>query len=313
MSRSYAILGTGAVGGFYGARLQRAGLDVHFLAHRDYDHIAQYGLKVLSPAGDFGLPTVQVYVDAAALPACDVAVVALKTTDNHRLPALLQSCLKPDGVLLVLQNGLGGEAAAARIVGPNRVLGGMPFVCANKTGPGFIEHIDYGFMTLGAYDEDYTARGVTGTMEAIAGDLQRADIEIQLVEDLYLARWRKLVWNIPFNGLSVILDARTDEMMSHPATCALARQLMGEVLQGARACGREIPESYIEEMLTHTAQMKPYRTSMKIDFDRRRPLEVEAIYANPLNAAEARGTGLPRISVLYRQLQFLDERNTRSL
>ncbi|MEP0858997.1 putative 2-dehydropantoate 2-reductase [Trichocoleus sp. DQ-U1] len=308
-NRSYAILGTGALGGYYGAKLQRAGLNVHFLLHSDYEQVWQQGLVIESPDGDFTLPHVNAYPDANKMPPCDVVVVALKTTQNHLLPEMLPFAIKEGGVVLVLQNGLGVEEKVAKIVGSERVMGGLCFLCSNKVGPGHIRHLDYKAITLGEYTPDYQPAGITERMRQIAGDFESADIPIQLAEDLLFARWQKLVWNIPYNGLSVVLDATTDELMSDLHTRLLVEQLMSEVLVGASAFGRKIPDSFVEKMLDHTAKMKPYRTSMKIDYDEGRPLEVETMFGNPLRTAQAAGVDLPKIAMLYQQLKFLDARN----
>ena len=305
-NRRYAILGTGALGGFYGARLQQAGLEVHFLLHRDYEQVQQQGLSIESPDGNFTLAQVHAYRQAAEMPPCDVVVVALKTTQNHLLPTLLPPVLHEDSVVLVLQNGLGIEAEVARIVGSARVIGGLCFICSNKVGPGQIRHLDYGAITLGEYAPDDIPCGITDQMRQIAADFTAAGIPIQLADDLLLARWRKLVWNIPFNGLSVVLNATTDELVSHPHTYELAQQLMQEVALGAAACGRAIADEFLQKMLDDTVKMKPYRTSMKIDYDEGRPLEVEAIFGNPLRTAAQAGVQLPRIATLYQQLKFLD-------
>ncbi len=309
-TRRYAILGTGALGGFYGACLQRAGLDVHFLLRSDYHHVCRHGLVVNSSNGDILLPQVQAYDDVAAMPACDVVIVALKTTQNHLLPVLLPPVLKTDGVVLVLQNGLGIEPEVATIVGSDRVMGGLCFLCANKVGPGQIHHLDYGAISLGEFRPGYVAGGISDRLLQIAADFRAAGITIDCAEDLLLSRWKKLVWNIPFNGLSVVLNARTDEMMADPDTRQLATDLMAEVVQGAATQGRQIPAAFIAEMLTHTEQMKPYRTSMKIDYDEGRSLEVETMVGNPLRVAQQAGISLPRIAMLYQQLRFL---NTRKL
>jgi 2-dehydropantoate 2-reductase len=141
-------------------------------------------------------------------------------------------------------------------------------------------------------------------MRQIADDFERAGIPIQLSEDLLLARWQKLVWNIPYNGLSVVLDARTDELMADSYARSLVEQLMSEVVAGAAATGRIIGDRIIQQMLNHTEKMTPYRTSMKVDYDEKRPLEIEAIFGNPLRTATAVGVDLPLISILYRQLTF---------
>lgn len=309
--RTYAILGTGALGGFYGARLQKAGLQVHFLLKSDYQQVSQYGLVVESKDGDFSLPQVNAYNDVEKMPRCDVVVVALKTTQNHLLPQILPPVVKDDGVVLVLQNGLGVEEEIAQIVSKVSVLGGLCFLCSNKVGPGHIHHLDYGQITLGEFASNYHPTGITDKMRQIADDFQSAGISMDLAEDLLLGRWKKLVWNIPYNGLSVILDATTDELMADVHTRQLVEQLMYEVATGAKSTGRILPDSFIQTMLDYTVKMKPYRTSMKIDDDEGRPLEVEAIFGNPLRKAQAAGVNLPQISCIYQQLKFLDGNRKR--
>lgn len=310
---TYAILGTGALGGYYGACLQRAGLEAHFLLHSDYEHVCQHGLVIESPDGDFTLPQVNAYGDVSKMPPCDVVVVALKTTQNHLLPEMLAGVVKDDGVVLVLQNGLGIEEEVARIVGSKRVIGGLCFLCSNKVGPGHIHHLDYKQITLGEYTSDYQFGGITERMRKISADFERAGIPIQLSEDLLLARWQKLVWNIPYNGLSVVLDATTNELMADQHTRSLVEQLMREVVAGAAATARIIPDYFIQQMLEYTEKMTPYRTSMKLDYDEKRSLEVETMFGNPLHTATAAGADLPLIAMLYRQLKFLDAKNRRNI
>ncbi|MEG4343683.1 putative 2-dehydropantoate 2-reductase [Microcoleus sp. A003_D6] len=305
-NRNYAIVGTGALGGFYGARLQQAGLEVNFLLRSDYDRVKKHGLIVESPEGDFTLPHVRAYRDAHKMPQCDVVIVALKTTQNHLLPKILPHLLKDNGAVLVLQNGLNTEPEVAKIVGAERVVGGLCFLCSYKVGPGHICHLDYGNITLGEYAQDYKAMGITNRMHQITGDFKLAHIPIKMSEDLLLSRWKKLVWNIPYNGLSVVLDARTDQLMANPDTLILVEEIMGEVIAGAKSCDRIIPDDFIPQMLEYTQKMKPYRTSMKIDYDESRPLEVEAIFGNPIRVAEQAGIKLPQIEVLYRMLKFVD-------
>ncbi|GAB4154494.1 MAG: putative 2-dehydropantoate 2-reductase [Cyanobacteria bacterium J069] len=309
---TYAILGTGALGGYYGACLQKAGLEVHYLLRSDYAHVKQHGLIVETPDGDFRLPQVNAYQSVQDMPRCDVVVVALKTTQNHLLPDLLPPVVKDEGVVLVLQNGLGVEAAAAAIAGAERILGGLCFLCSNKVGPGHIRHLDYKKIAMGEYSATGAAVGITERLRRIAADFEQAGIPIELAADLVLARWKKLMWNIPFNGLSVVLNATTQEMMANPDSLALAEALMREVMQGAAAQGRAIAPEFVQTMLVHTAEMQPYRTSMKIDYDEQRPLEVEAMYGSPLRAAQAAGVQLPQIQTLYQQLRFLDAQNRSS-
>ncbi|MDY6993513.1 MAG: 2-dehydropantoate 2-reductase, partial [Pseudomonadota bacterium] len=212
------------------------------------------------------------------------------------------------GVVLTLQNGLGIEADLAAIVGAQRVMGGLCFLCAQKMAPGHICHLDYGTITLGDYAPGYTAVGISERMQQIAADWERAGLNMQLTEDLLLTRWKKLIWNIPFNGLSVVLNATTAEMIADDAIRSLVRQIMQEVVCAAAQCSqRQIPDSFIDKMLTDTAKMKSYKTSMKLDYEHSRPLELESILARPLQLAAQVGLELPRITMLYNQLLFLTQ------
>ena len=303
---SFAIVGTGAVGGYYGGVLQQAGFDVHFLLHSDFEYVKQHGLVIDSVNGDFRLPVVKAYGEARDMPRTDVVIVALKTTSNAALPNILPYLLKDNGVVLTLQNGLGSEAEIARIVGTERVLGGLCFLCANKAGPGHIRHLDYGLITLGEFLENSHPGSITSRLERVGNKLRTAGIPIGLVEDLGLARWKKLVWNIPFNGMSVVRDALTDHLIRDPDARALCITLMHEVAAAAAACARPIDEAFIGKMITDTEKMKPYAPSMKLDFDRGNPMEIESIYGNPLRAAKACGVAMPETEKLYHQLLALN-------
>ncbi len=306
--RSYAIIGTGALGGYYGARLHHAGHDVHFLLHSDYDHVRSRGLAVISKYGDFSIAAPRIYASARELPRCDVAAVCLKTTQNHLLGELLPPSLKPTGVVLMMQNGLEIEADAAAVLPRNTIVGGLAFLCCNKTGPGRIEHLDYGAVRLGDHAPDGRTAGVTPAMRAIADDLQAAGIPVVLEDDLVLARWKKLVWNIPYNGLCVIEGCPTDVLMAQPATRARCEAIMREVLAIAEASGRMIAPDFVDQMLRDTDAMIPYKPSMLLDYERGQALELDAIYRRPLRAAERAGVACPEIRALYTRLVEMDAR-----
>ncbi len=289
----YGVIGTGAIGGYYGARLQEAGAEVHFLLHRDYDHVRQHGLVVRSIAGDLELKSVNAHASIETMPVCDVVLIALKTTQNHLLRSLLPPLVAPGSLVITLQNGLGVEADIAALVPESvAVAGGLCFICANKTAPGYIEHLDYGHINAGLYRGDQTH------LETLAATLPL----LNLVPDLALARWQKLVWNVPFNSLSVILGATTDQLMGNSTTRDLAYAIMQEVQIAAAHNGVAIATEFLTAMIEHTAAMKPYHTSMKLDFDARRPLEYEAIVGAPLRAAAQ----APHMQMLYAQLRYLD-------
>jgi 2-dehydropantoate 2-reductase len=242
----------------------------------------------------------------------DVAIVALKTTRNHLLGDLLAPLVANGAAVLMLQNGLGNEAAAAQAAPGAKVLGGLCFLCSNKTAPGHVTHLDYGFVTFGEHRPDGSAAGVTDVVRRLAADFGAAGIETKMADDLVAARWKKLIWNVPFNGLSVVLDALVDRIMACEHTRGLAEQLMREVAAASTACGKPIGERFIAYMLDLSEKMTPYRTSMKIDHELGRPMEVEAVFGAPLRAATAAGCACPQIETLYRQLKSIDAQQARS-
>lgn len=305
---SYAIIGAGALGGLYGGMLANCGAEVHFLLRSGIEEVRREGWRVESVRGDFQIPGEQLnlHADASSMPPCDVTIVALKTTQNHLLPDLLAATTRGGGVVLCLQNGLHSEADCAAVVGHDRVLGGCCFLCSNKVGPGQIRHLDYGRIVMGEFTPaDAPPAGITPRLQQITDHLRLCGIDAHATGDLWMARWRKLLWNIPFNGLSVVLGASTKELIEDPASAAMAEALMVEVQQAAEACGRRLPDDAIAKTLDHTRQMVPYDSSMRLDYLAGREMELAAIFGAPLAAAAAQSLRLPRVEMLHRQLEFL--------
>jgi 2-dehydropantoate 2-reductase len=304
----YAVVGMGAVGGLYGGRLAAGGHEVHFVVRSSASEIRRQGLRVESVDGDIVLPEVQVHDRPETVPPVEAVIVAIKTTGNADLPHVLEPLVGPGSVVAMFQNGLGAEEQAAAVAPGITVLGGLCFVCSLQVGPGHIRHVDYGAVTVAEHREGGGPAGTTKAVERLVDDLTGAGVRATAQPDLVLARWKKLVWNVPYNGLSVVLDAGTDELMGAPATRALVHELMREVQAGAASQGRAIDDSFVEQMLADTEVMTPYRTSMRVDFDQGRPLELDAIYRTPLERAAAAGVSMPRTDALWRQLAFLDAR-----
>ena len=300
---SFAIIGTGAIGGYYGGLLARTGYPTHFLARSDAQYMQQHGLTVRSPKGDFHLTNIAVYQNSSDLPDCDVVCVCLKTTHNDILQRLLPQITTPETAIVLIQNGLGEEEKIAKILPENPILGCMAFICSNKSKPGIIEHLDYGHVILAPY----SACSANSALEAIKAAFQDAGISTTIEPDLMLARWKKLMWNIPYNGLSVLLNATTDRIMADPDSRSLINELMREVQSGAKACGCPIEDSFLEKMLSNTQKMTPYKTSMMLDYASGSPMELESMFAAPLRYAQAKGTSLPRIETLYKALMFKDK------
>ena len=292
-----AVIGAGALGLYYGAMLQRSGHQVSFLLRRDYQAITRGGLRVSTPAGDFYLDRVAGFQEAGDMGPVDLVLVGLKTFANDRLIELVRPLMTGNTAVLTLQNGLGNEELLAEAFGAERVLGGIAFLCSNRGEPGTVHHLGQGPIRLGEFNG-----GLSPRAEAIATMFEAAGVCCEAVADLVKARWEKLVWNIPFNGLCALTGLPTDALLAHPPARSEVRALMTEVIAGGNAQGLRVPidgSSFIERMLELTDGMGAYRPSMMIDRFEGRPLELEAIYAIPLRYAAQKGEHMPRVRMLH--------------
>lgn len=303
------IIGSGAIGGFYGLMLARAGFDVHFLLRSEYAVVREQGLKLESALhGDVQL-AVQAYASAADMPPCDWLLVGAKATSNAELAPLIAKAAAADAKVVLLQNGLGvEEQLRPALPGSLHLLGGLCFICVNRLSPGVIRHQALGAVNLG-YHSGPAEDGGAAIVEEGAALFRAAGVDSQAMDNLGQARWQKLVWNVPYNGLSVLLGASTTPLMADSDTRELIQALMAEVVQGAAACGHELPEGYADHLFRVTEQMPDYWPSMYHDHAGQRPLELQAIYAEPLARARAAGCSLPRMQMLYQALAFIDRAN----
>jgi len=298
----YAVIGTGALGGFYGGMLAHAGNEVHFLFHSDYDYVRKNGLKVDSVIGDFHLNKVNAYNSTKDMPPCDVVLVCLKTNNNKMLTHILSPLLHEKTCVILIQNGLHIESKLATDFPNLSIAGGMAFICSNKIGKGHIAHLDYGKLTLGSYQGKNDS-----LLKQVCFDFEAANVPAEYSDNLEEFRWKKLVWNIPYNGMCVVLNTTTKRLMHNKETYDLIHDLMLEVIGAANACGVQIEEGFAKDMLDSTLRMKPYAPSMKLDYDFKRPLEIEAIYSEPLSAARDAGFGMPKVAMLEQQLHFIQD------
>lgn len=294
-----AIVGAGAVGGYYGARLARAGEEVHFLLRSDYAAVRERGWRITDEEGAWTLAPARAHDHPQAIGACDCVIVAAKATANPALPPLVRPLLGATTILLTLQNGLGNVEFHAAYAGAPRVLGGLAFVCLNRVAPGVIEKYIPGSVRLGE---------MTGPAQARTRDLAarftRAGVDCAAVDSLDLALWRKLVWNIPFNGLTIAAGGvTTDVVLARPELRARAKLLMGEVRAGAAALGHEIPAAFLDRQIEATYPMGAYKPSSLVDFLAGRAVEVEAIWGEPARRARAAGVAVPALEALYAELK----------
>ena len=304
-----AVGGAGAVGSYYGAKLANFGRDVHFLMRSDLQVVRRSGVRVRSKSGDIHVPKVNCYASTEEIGACDIVIIALKATANAELLHLLPPLLRDKTILLTLQNGLGNEEFLGENFGAERVLAGLCFVGLNRVAPGVIEHFAADRIILAEYSGYPKPR-----THDISWEFKRCGVVCTVAENLGLERWRKLVWNIPFNGLAVVAGGKdTAEITGDDQLRMRALALMDEVIAGANACGYPLPTAIALKQMQATAAMRPYKPSTLIDYEAGKPLELEAIWGEPLRRATAAGARMPELTALYAQLEELDVAGTATV
>lgn len=294
-----AIIGTGAIGTYYGVRLATAGADVRFLLRSDFETVRQKGeMSIDDGETRIELRPVAVFNTTAQIGPVDLVIVSLKTTANAQLATLLPPLLGDSTAVLTLQNGLGADEYIASLVGAERVLGALAFIASTQSAPGEVRVYHHGSLTLGEFQGTPTTR-----TRALAAQFETAGVKIRVAENLAEARWKKLVWNIPFNGLSIATGGlTTDRICADPTIAARVRLLMKEVQQSAAALGYRISDEHLRQQFEVTPPMGAYQPSSLVDYLAGREVEVEAIWGEPLRRAQAAGASVPELARLYSEL-----------
>ena len=313
MSR-VAVIGAGAVGCYYGARLAEAGHEVHFLLRSTYEAVANGGLHIESADGDIDLEAPLIARSSGEIGEVDWIVCALKATAMEQARELVAPVVGPETRILALMNGLGIEERFASWFPNTPIFGGLAFTCINRGAHGRIHHIDYGPVTLGHLGDD------EAEISAAAALFADAKVEVPTASSLRAARWQKLCWNVPFNGLTVTAGGvTTDIVMNDPELRATAEGVMRELVAAGNAdleshgvAERLDPDAIVESMMTRTNAMTAYRPSTMIDFLEGREMEVGAIFEAPLHRASELGVSTPLVATLTGQMRILGRRATRT-
>lgn len=295
--KKIAVVGSGSIGLFYGSKLASAGCDVHFLMRSGFEAATKSGIRIHSETGSSHIENPRVSNSPATIGPCDGVIIAVKATSNAAVPALLPPLLGDRTWILILQNGLGNEEHFASHFGADRIIGGLCFVCLTRRNPVEVDHVGHGTLSIGEFQgppQDRTRRLVDAFL---AGG-----VETHLVDHLLKERWRKLVWNVPFNGLCTVEGAGVDRILSDPKLLRECEALMHEVRSIAAADGHEIPPDYAAYQIDRTRPMGAYRPSTLVDAEAGNPLEIEPIWGETLRRARRLGVGSPHLEALYKKL-----------
>jgi 2-dehydropantoate 2-reductase len=296
-----AIVGSGALGCYYGARLAKAGYDVHFLVHSGRAAIMARGIRVKTPTERIHLKKVQAHATTAEIGPCDLVVIALKATANDKLAKMLPPLMGPGTLVLTLQNGLGVEEPVAEVVGGEHVLGAICFVGSTRTAPGVVNCTFPGLMMIGEF-----GRPAQDRTREVAKIFEKAGVKCEAQDNLEELRWKKLVWNVPFNGLAIAAGGvTTDLILADEGLRTLARRIMEEILDAAAKFGHNIPRSFMDLQFERTQKLGRYCPSSLTDYREGRPIEIEEIWGEPVRRAKTVGAPVPRLEMLYWLIQRL--------
>ncbi|PJZ55009.1 ketopantoate reductase family protein [Leptospira adleri] len=295
------VLGSGAIAGLYAGKLKQAGCSVDFWVRKNAFELEEKGFRILSHWGDFEYQPNLVFEEVPKnLEEYDLILNCLKCLPDVRLETILGLQIPEQIPILLLQNGIGIEEPITALYPSNEVLSGLAFVCANRLENGHIHHLDYGELTLGSWN-----RISSSVLEKLVSFFENAGVPTQSTDTIRQARWKKLMWNAPFNPISVLSGGRnTSQILAESSSRSLVIDIMKEVQKLSELDGAAVPAEQIEIFIEMTESMKPYKTSMLLDFESGRPMEIEAILGNALKIGEKHRFKTPHIETLYALLKL---------
>lgn len=301
------ILGAGSVGLYFGGRLAQSGAEVSVVARSDYETAVRSGYDVSSIAGDFHFSPHLVLKSAADYPGvADYVILTAKVLPTVDRVALLRPAIRSKNtVIVMIQNGIDIEDEVKSAFPDNELLSTIAYIGVSRPASGKVLHQGCGVLQMGVYP-----RGTSPALKRLAAAFAAAKVKCEMMEDIVFTRWNKLLWNLPYNPVSVLAGGATTARMSRCDELEkLCADLMSEVIRVANAAGVALTEDLAKKQREYTRNFPPYKTSMLQDYEAGRALEVEAILGNTLRVAKRFGVEAPRIECCYALLKSVDELN----
>ncbi len=306
-----AVIGTGAVGCYYGARLAEGGHDVRFLVRQGIDAVRENGIHVTSHLGDLHLPKPTLASSPEELAEqgeADWLLIGLESYDIAQLSRLAAPVAGRETRILAIVNGLGIEDDVAEQMHRYGIFGGLGFIGVGQPQPGRIFHREFGALDIGHHGDDESA-----VAEALA-IWEPTVVAARPTDCLVRARWHKMIWDVPFNGLSVAAGGATSGfILETPALAAFARRVMDEIVAIANAdlethgfAPFEDADAVCERAMRLMGTTENYIPYAGVRFVRQLPLEVEALFERPAQRAEELGVDAPQTAFLAALMQRLN-------
>ncbi|MGE3319679.1 MAG: ketopantoate reductase family protein [Candidatus Berkiella sp.] len=296
-----SIIGSGALGKIYGGLLAQANHEVHYLMRSEYNeiHKSQYfNLVFIDPENLIRIEDPIIHNHPNQLPASDLVIIALKTTENAHISSLIAHCLKDDSMVLVIQNGIGNEEWISRFTGKCPLICGISTVGAYRADPLTVDIAFMGDLKIAPYQmKDLEL------CQSLSLPLSAAfNYPVHVYKNYKEIRWHKLLWNIPFATLSIIYDKSTNILASTQPYATIVRNVISEVVDIAASEGVKITQDYIEKMLASTQKNKNYYPSMYRDYVEGKAIEKEYFIDNVLEIAKKHDIKTPMLNLIESKL-----------
>jgi 2-dehydropantoate 2-reductase len=299
-----AVMGTGAVGGYFGAKLAAAGHEIKFVARqRHLATLRREGLRVESPAGNLYVRNALFTDSPADIGAVDLVLFCVKSYDTTEATAALAPMIKGQTAILSLQNGIDNPAEIASRWGTERTFAGVVYIGAQLSAAGRVQHSSGGKIILGAIDNQYS--GVAG---AIQQTLWGAQIPCEISPAIAQVQWTKLLWNAPFCAISCLTRSTVKQIVESESLTKLALDCMVEVRSAARTQGIELRPELLGQTLDFSRGLGEFKPSMLQDLEAGKPLEYDAFNGIVIRLLDQVGHQAPTNQVFYATLKFLDKR-----
>lgn len=303
---SILIVGAGAIGALYGSALARQGASVSVVCRSDYEQVQRQGYAIRSPLLDDHVfrPHAVLREVAQCTTPPDYLILTVKVLPEADRAALIRPAVGPRTTILLIENGIDIEDELATAFPHNELLSALAFVQVSRTGQGDVVHQALGSLAMGRYPS-----GTGSAAERLAALFSASGIECRLTENVVGARWQKAVWNTAFNPISILGGALDTEMMLRtPENQQFIRGAMNEVCAAAAAAGHPMHPKLVDRMIADTRALPGYKTSMALDYENGRPMEIEAILGNVVRSGRKSNVAMPVLETVYALAQMVENR-----
>jgi 2-dehydropantoate 2-reductase len=302
MPLKIAVFGAGGVGAFFGGLLVRGGAEVHFVARSpQLEALRRSGIQIRSlRLGDVRIPPVRAESDPQRIGPCDLVLICVKAHQTPQILDPVSALVEEQTTIVTLQNGVESDEPLAARFGPSRVIPGVVYVGATLEEPGVVRHVAAGTIAIGVRDNGDPSR-----LPVVAAALRQTGQPVTIVDDIQHERWLKLLWNASFNPVSAITGRTPRELVAVPSTRQLVIDVMREVVAVAAAQGIVIDEAAVDEQLAWTERAPAIRTSMMVDRERGRGMEIDALVGVVVRKGRELGVPAPVSQSMLALLQAI--------